>query len=124
MAVRAVPAVGLGCLLDVLDGVSYGMIMFPSTGIFADLGPMGVSMFFVTTVVAQLVYTLGGSGFGGANGSMMIEVVPFFHILALGIASEVGEDDPAGVIATTLVAYAFSSILTGLAFFLRVRVRC
>ncbi|KAF8151696.1 hypothetical protein B0H34DRAFT_728619, partial [Crassisporium funariophilum] len=103
MAVRAVPAVGLACLLNVLDGVSSnGMIIFPSTGIFADLGLMGVSMFFVTTVVAQLVYTLRGLGLG-----------PFFHILALGIASEVGEDDPMGVIAT-----AFSSILTGLAFFL------
>jgi SulP family sulfate permease len=51
------------------------MILFPATGVFTDLGPMGVSMFFVTTVVSQLVYTLGGSGFAGANGSMMIEVV-------------------------------------------------
>jgi len=51
------------------------MILFPSTGVFTDLGPMAVSMFFVTTVVAQFVYTLGGSGFAGANGSMMIEVV-------------------------------------------------
>lgn len=51
------------------------MILFPTTGVFADLGPMGVSMFFVTAVVSQLVYTFGGSGFAGANGSMMIEVV-------------------------------------------------
>lgn len=51
------------------------MILFPATGVFADLGAMGVSMFFVTAVVAQLVYTFGGSGFAGANGSMMIEVV-------------------------------------------------
>ena len=27
------------------------------------------------TLIAQLVYTFGGSGFAGANGSMMIEVV-------------------------------------------------
>ena len=51
------------------------MIIFPATGVFENLGPMGVSMFFVSAVVAQLVYTFGGSGFGGANGSMMIEVV-------------------------------------------------
>lgn len=51
------------------------MIIFPATGVFSDLGPMGVSMFFVTAIVSQLVYTLGGSGFAGANGSMMIEVV-------------------------------------------------
>jgi len=52
-----------------------GMIIFPATGVFENLGPMGVSMFFVSTIVSQLVYTLGGSGFAGANGSMMIEVV-------------------------------------------------
>lgn len=51
------------------------MIVFPATGVFEGLGPMGVSMFFVSAVVAQLVYTLGGSGFAGGNGSMMIEVV-------------------------------------------------
>ena len=27
-----------------------GMIMFPATGVFADLGPMGVSIFFLTWV--------------------------------------------------------------------------
>ena len=51
------------------------MIIFPATGVFANLGPMGVSMFFISTILAQLVYSLGGSDFHGANGSMMIEVV-------------------------------------------------
>ena len=51
------------------------MIIFPANGVFANLGPMGVSMFFISTILAQLVYTLGGSAFRGANGSMMIEVV-------------------------------------------------
>ena len=89
-AAKAVPAVLLGCLLNILDGVSCkfssllltwshqladGMIIFPSTGVFEGLGPMGVSMFFVSAVIAQLVYTFGGSGFAGGNGSMMIEVV-------------------------------------------------
>jgi len=42
---------------------------------------MGVSLFFVTAIIAQLVYTFGGSGFAGANGSMMIEVVVCLLIL-------------------------------------------
>uniref|UniRef100_A0A0W0FIS6 Putative vacuole protein n=1 Tax=Moniliophthora roreri TaxID=221103 RepID=A0A0W0FIS6_MONRR len=117
-SVRALPAVLLGCLLNILDGVSYGMIIFPTSDPFTTLGPMGVSMFFVSTIASQLVYTLGGSGFAGANGSMMIEVVPFFHILAQSIAKQVGEDRPAEVIATTIVAYAISSILTGISFLL------
>ncbi|KAJ7119614.1 sulfate transporter family-domain-containing protein [Mycena epipterygia] len=117
-AIKALPAVVLGCLLNILDGVSYGMIIFPTTPPFSDLGPMGVSMFFVSCVVAQLAYTCGGSGFAGANGSMMIEVVPFFHILATSIAREIGPDHPQEIICTTLVAYALSSVLTGLSFFL------
>ncbi|KAJ2925987.1 hypothetical protein H1R20_g11096, partial [Candolleomyces eurysporus] len=117
-ALTSIPAVLLGCLLNILDGVSYGMIIFPATGVFSGLGPMGVSMFFVTAIVSQLIYTLGGSGFAGANGSMMIEVVPFFHILANSIASQIGEENPEAIIATTLVAYAFSSLLTGLTFLL------
>ncbi|KAJ7280204.1 sulfate transporter family-domain-containing protein [Mycena rebaudengoi] len=115
---RSIPAVVLGCLLNILDGVSYGMILFPTTPPFSDLGPMGVSMFFMSTIVAQLTYTLGGSGIAGANGSMMIEVVPFFHILATSIANDIGEDHPEEIICTTLVAFALSSVLTGLSFFL------
>jgi SulP family sulfate permease len=66
--VQALPAVLLGSLLNILDGVSCeslavgyvdnkmlmrrlttdGMIIFPAVGVFADLGPMGVSMFFLS----------------------------------------------------------------------------
>lgn len=116
--VVSIPSVVLGTLLNVLDGLSYGMIIFPATGVFTSLGGMGVSMFFVSTVIAQLVFTLGGSNFAGANGSMMIEVVPFFHILASTIARDIGEENVREVIATTLVAFALSSFLTGLSFLL------
>jgi hypothetical protein len=95
MGFSAIPAVLLGALLNILDGISCkqfllvsldfksllnvssldGMIVFPSTGVFAGLGPMGVSLFLVSTIVAQLTYTFGGSTFVGGNGSMMIEVV-------------------------------------------------
>lgn len=112
------PAVVLGMLLNVLDGVSYGMIMFPAGEIFDGFAGLGVSMFFVTTFVAQMVYTFGGSAFEGANGSMMIEVVPFFHMLASGIIAHVGEDKPEVVVATTMIAFCLSSILTGLTFLL------
>ncbi|KAI9457395.1 sulfate transporter family-domain-containing protein [Russula earlei] len=116
-AVRALPAVILGLLLNILDGISYGMIIFPATGVFMDLGTMGVSMFFVSTLVSQIIYSAGASGFAGANGSMMIEVVPFFHIIATSIARNIGEEQPREIVATTLVAFAFSSVLTGFTFF-------
>lgn len=66
-AVKSIPAVLLGSLLNILDGISCafwlfktrsrcscflidGMIIFPAVGVFADLGPMGVSMFFLSCV--------------------------------------------------------------------------
>ena len=48
-----------------------------------------------------------------------IEVVPFFHKMAFTIVARVGEDNPASVIATTIVAYQLSSILTGLVFYIQ-----
>ncbi|RPD58190.1 hypothetical protein L226DRAFT_466264 [Lentinus tigrinus ALCF2SS1-7] len=117
-ALRSIPAVILGTLLNILDGISYGMIIFPAAGVFSNLGGAGVSMFFVSAIVAQLIYSAGASGFAGANGSMMIEVVPFFHLIANGIADEIGEENVHAILATTMVAFAFSSILTGLTFFL------
>lgn len=47
-ALAAVPAVFLGMLLNVLDGVSYGLIIFPPASVFDGFGAIGVSMFFVT----------------------------------------------------------------------------
>jgi len=49
----SLPAVFLGLLLNILDGVSYGMILFPAGAIFDGFGPMGVSLFFVTSVFSH-----------------------------------------------------------------------
>lgn len=113
------PAVVLGALLNVLDALSYGMILFPlGEPLFEKLGPAGISMFYVSCIVSQLVFSFGGSIFRGGVGSEMIEVVPFFHKMAFTILATVGEDNPKAVISTTITSYAISSIITGLVFFL------
>lgn len=113
------PSVFLGLLLNILDALSYGMILFPlGEPIFSDLGSDGISMFYVSTIIAQLVFSCGGSIFRGGVGSEMIEVVPFFHQMAYTILNRVGEDNPKSVIATTILSFSVSSILTGLVFFL------
>lgn len=49
------------------------------------------------------------------SGSMMIEVVPFLHVIAFSISDRLGGVENAhAVIATTMVAYALTSILTGM----------
>lgn len=114
-----IPAVFLGLLLNVLDALSYGMILFPlGEPLFAHLGADGISMYYVSTIVAQVVFSCGGSIFKGGIGSEMIEVVPFFHQMAFTIMNKVGKDNPQSVIATTILAFSVSSVLTGLVFFL------
>ncbi|KAI8878825.1 hypothetical protein K501DRAFT_195014 [Backusella circina FSU 941] len=102
-----IPAVILGLLLNLLDAISYGMITFPlNNPIFASFGPDGISMFFVSCIISQLVYSCGGSAFDGGNGR------------AEKICQVVGPDKSEVVISSTVVAFAISSIMTGLAFFL------
>ncbi|KAF3077747.1 hypothetical protein TWF569_004264 [Orbilia oligospora] len=115
--ISALPAVALALLLNLLDGLSYGIILFPlGEAVFSDLAPDGLSIFFVSTIVSQLVYSCGLSRFN-AVGSEMIEVVPFFHKMAFTILSQVGQDKRA-VISTTIFCMALSSVLTGVVFFL------
>lgn len=116
---KLLPAVFLGLLLNILDALSYGMILFPlGNKLFDSLGSDGIAIFYVSTIIAQLVYSCGGSVFRGGIGSEMIEVVPFFHKMAFTILAKVGEDNPKSVLATTILSFAISSVLTGAVFFL------
>lgn len=116
--VSLLPAVLLGLLLNILDALSYGMILFPlGEPMFAHLGSDGISMFYVSTVISQLVFSCGGSIFKGGIGSEMIEVVPFFHRMAFMILARVGEGNVRAVLATTILSYALSAVLTGTVFF-------
>lgn len=116
---KFMPAVLLGVLLNLLDSLSYGIIIFPKHDAMpSTYVQSGISMFLVSTVVAQMVYCSGLSNFKGGNGSMMIEVMPFLHIICEIIIEKVGADRPKEVIATVMVAYALSTILTGVVFFL------
>ncbi|KAI4667630.1 uncharacterized protein J4E88_010295 [Alternaria novae-zelandiae] len=116
-SVQITSAVFLGLLLNLLDALSYGYILFPlGAPIFSNTGPDGISIFFVSCIVSQLCYSLGLSVFKGGVGSEMIEVVPFFHKMAYSIMNQMEGKPPEAIIATTIVSYCLSSILTGLIF--------
>ncbi|KAI1309710.1 hypothetical protein EDD11_004052 [Mortierella claussenii] len=109
------PVSNFTCHNDLLSFT--GMIIFPlNISPFQALGPDGISMFFVSCVVSQLVYSLGGSAFKGGNGSMMIEVVPFLHLMAETVVGRVGAENRDAVLATTILAYALSTVMTGAVF--------
>jgi SulP family sulfate permease len=70
--VSVLPAVFLGLLLNLLDALSYGIILFPlGEDIFSSMGADGVSMFYVSCIVSQLVVS-SGSVFRGGVGSEMV----------------------------------------------------
>ncbi|KAI4287656.1 MAG: hypothetical protein L6R35_003082 [Caloplaca aegaea] len=119
-----IPPVILGLLLNILDALSYGMILFPlGQPVFAGLGVDGISMYYVSCIVSQLVFSCGASMFKGGVGSEMIEVVPFFHKMAFLILAKVGEENPKAVLATTILSYSISAVLTGAVFFLMGKCR-
>ncbi|KAI9204235.1 sulfate transporter family-domain-containing protein [Polychytrium aggregatum] len=117
---QALPAVVLGVILNLLDAMSYGIIIFPSGDkhIPESAPQSGISMYFASTVIAQLVYTFGGSAFKGVNGSMMIEVMPFLHIICKIIEGEMRGMDDHSILATIMITYSISTLLTGLIFLL------
>ncbi|KAJ2988436.1 hypothetical protein NUW58_g3978 [Xylaria curta] len=137
--IRCLPAVIVGLLLNVLDALSYGMILFPlGNPIFASLGPAGISIFYVSTIVSQLTFSTGSVFKGGVGSELVgvtlssdynpanptqIEVVPFFHSMAATITAIVGEDKPDAVIATTITSFAISTMLTGVVFYLMGRFK-
>lgn len=66
----------------------------------------------------QRWYTSFGCVLLAAADRLQIEVVPFFHTMAYSILNYVGREKPRTVIATTVLAYSLSAILTGVVFFL------
>ncbi|KXN68546.1 hypothetical protein CONCODRAFT_26477, partial [Conidiobolus coronatus NRRL 28638] len=113
-----IPAMIIGTILNILDAVSYGIIIFPThLKPFSTFGPDGISIFLVSTVIAQLTFASGASKFAFGNGGFMVEVIPFVHILCQLVINDVGEDSEQ-LLPTVMVAFALSTILTGVVFLL------
>ena len=91
--VSCLPAVCVGLLLNILDALSYGkyspqlfsgtgkrltvlgMILFPlGKPIFSHLGPAGISIFYVSTIVSQLTFS-SASIFKGSVGSELVRTL-------------------------------------------------
>lgn len=75
----------------------------------------GLSETYSSTIVSQMVMTLGGSLIPGALGAMLIEILPFLRGIGSDIQHTLGNDNPA-LIPTVMVAYALTSFLIGIVF--------
>ena len=68
-----------------------------------------------STILSQLVMTLGGSLIPGALGAMLIEILPFLRNIASDIQRVLGDDNPA-LVPTVMFAYALTSLMIGALF--------
>lgn len=73
-------------------------------------------MFLASSAISQFVYSLGGSGFLGVNGSMMIEVMPFLHMLVTIVNESLPNAPDEVLLSNIVVSYALSTLMTGLVF--------
>ncbi|KAF2727544.1 hypothetical protein EJ04DRAFT_594717 [Polyplosphaeria fusca] len=120
-------AILLGITLNVLDTVSTGLLVFPSSEngstTFSGLQTQAMSLYVMSTIFSQLAMTLGGSLFPGALGSMLIEVLPFLRNIASSIQDRIGEGDPA-ILPTVMAAYALTSFLVAFVFIALGLLKC
>ena len=120
---RALPAVLIGILLNTLDAVSTGLLVFPTGAPFSSLQVQAMSLYLMSTITSQLTMTLGGSRFPGALGSMLIEILPFLRDIASAIQGTLGNDSPS-LLPTVFAAYAMTSLLIGVVFFVLGALKC
>lgn len=108
------PGVLIGAMMNIMLCVPFGLAFFPvSWEPFPVPRAVGLQMFLWSTIVCQLVMT-ASSDFPCAMGMMMVENIPFMHSLAQGIIEVQGPG--LGAMATTMVTFAISTLVIGLAF--------
>ncbi|KAI0026232.1 hypothetical protein F4780DRAFT_785414 [Xylariomycetidae sp. FL0641] len=120
----SISAVLMGFLLNFLDIVSTGLLVFPKSpgSPFDDVRDSGMSLFVISIVTGQLVLSFGGSGYPGALSSMLVELIPLLRQIANDIRGTLddgggqGGDANQALIPTTLAAYALCSLLMGISF--------
>lgn len=85
------PGVIIAVVLNLFMSMSFGQAFFPSDFNFPSEVPrsIGVQMFLFSTLICQLVMTQV-SDFPSAMGMMMVENIPFMHIIAEICVSENG----------------------------------
>lgn len=85
-------------LLNLLDVITYGRIVFPSLpstiGSMSVTAPNTMVMTILTSVIAQLCFTAFSSMDYGVLAGMMVEVIPFYHAYFWTIYHTLALDEP------------------------------
>lgn len=111
------PGLIIALVLNLFLSMSFGQAFFPTSWHFPAEVPraIGVQMFLFSTLISQIVVT-AMSEFPSAMGMMMVENIPFMHIIAEVAVKAQGEG--VATFATVLVTFALSTVVVGIAFYL------
>jgi SulP family sulfate permease len=115
--IKSVPAIAILLVFNLLDSLSYGMI------IFSPLLPVqafyGISMYLWSTILSQFVLSLISRFQHGVTCSMMVEVIPLYHSVATKIIQYYASfpERSNEIVPTVMFIYALSTLLTSIAFF-------
>lgn len=115
--ISGTPGLIIAVTLNLFLSMSFGQAFFPSSWDFPSDVPraIGVQMFLFSTFICQLIMTVF-SEFPTAMGMMMVENIPFMHIIAETVIDGQGMGKDA--FATVLAAFAISSVVVGVSFYL------
>jgi hypothetical protein len=111
------PGLLIAIVLNLFLSMSFGQAFFPTSWAFPPEVPraIGVQMFLFSTFLCQLVLT-SMSEFPTAMGMMMVENIPFLHMICEIIVKQMGPG--VDTFSTVLVAFALSTIVVGISFLL------
>jgi SulP family sulfate permease len=111
------PGLIIALVLNLFLSMSFGQAFFPTSWQFPVGIPraIGVQMFLFSTLVSQLVMT-AMSEFPTAMGMMMVENIPFMHIIAQIAVKQQGPGIE--TFSTVFVTFALSTIVVGIAFYI------
>lgn len=111
------PGLIIALVLNLFLSMSFGQAFFPTSWNFPPEVPraIGVQMFLFSTLISQIVMT-AMSDFPTAMGMMMVENIPFMHIIAQVAVQAQGEGIQ--TFSTVFVTFALSTVVVGVAFYL------
>ena len=109
------PGLIIALVLNLFLSMSFGQAFFPTNWVFPPEVPraIGVQMFLFSTFICQLVMT-AFSEFPTAMGMMMVENIPFMHIIAQIAVKAQGPG--LATFSTVFVTFALSTVVVGIAF--------
>ena len=97
----------IGALLNLMLCVPFALAYFPiEWHPFPVPRAMGCGMYFLSTVIAQIVLTFQ-SGFATAQGQMMVENIPFMHAISAVVMEHQGLGEDA--LGTVLIIWTVST---------------